>query len=103
MLYDKRWELDEIGKALLDAAEALRRDGWCQGYLHDPYGGHCLLGAIDIARRRVVIADPGLLLRMMERLSAHLPPGDRIMRWNDAPGRTVEEVISVLERAAYGK
>ena len=46
MLYNKRWDLDEIGKILWDAADYIEQAGWTQHALETPNGRVCMLGAI---------------------------------------------------------
>ena len=74
---------------LKDAAAYIREHGWCQDQLAKLNGQVCLLGALDdIGEDAEGPAEE--LLR--ERLG-----GGSIADWNDTPGRTVEEVLSVLE------
>ena len=98
MLYDKRWELDEVGKVLDAAADYIEGYGWCQYKLEDGRGRACLMGALlrvwsdETIEHRYAVLDrlAGLLGRSVNSIAL----------WNDAPGRTKEEVIAALRGAA---
>lgn len=94
---------------LRDAAAILERDGWVQGALHKHGGGHCLMGSVHAALgflRMEPLADeePGstgaLLFRCSRRLGGLLPDIPYLPEWNDAPERTLEEVLALLHAAA---
>lgn len=81
---------------LLGAAEYLRVHGWVQR-MGDPGGPRCAVGAVISVHQGP------------ERLDAYAAFADAagidlralsIGDWNDAPGRTAEEVIAAFERAA---
>ena len=79
---------------LRKAAELIRRDGWAVGRLYREDGARCILGAIDAASRHGPIqmfTDASVLAR------SRIPGAPFLDDWNDAPGRTVEEVLAVLE------
>jgi hypothetical protein len=102
---DKPVELDETGRVLLRAAEIVR-ERWCQGRYTDRFGGHCAVGAVAKASGAEVFADQEFVI-LTESLSAALAQlalalgGEWVPGWNDTPGRTAEEVVEALERAAY--
>lgn len=76
---------------LLDrVADKLRTHGWCQGSLSDAGGRRCLLGAIWSVDDDTCKAEDEL------RSRAGLGDFDSLAGWNDAPGRTVEEVLALL-------
>lgn len=91
-------------RVLLDAARVLERGGWCQGRVKDYAGQHCALGAI----REVAFCD--FLGKAAERVlarSLRLRPGFgsatpdvMVAEWNDDPGRTADEVVTALRKAA---
>lgn len=86
--------------------------GWCQGNLIDHQGHVCALGAL----RRVVRTAPGLgyvddsirhagqvLAEVMAEQFGLAPAAEflsLIARANDTPGRTKEEIIACMEKAA---
>lgn len=82
-------------QALLDAAQYIRDHGWCQGRFYD--GDRvCLLGALIVStqgRQEYAAAAAALY-------QANGPVSSDAHDWNDAPGRTKEEVIAALEQAA---
>lgn len=75
------------------AADYLREHGWCQGEMTNALGECCANGAL------LKVADH-------ERMGAVIQAfydvaGCRlVVHWNDATGRTKEEVIEVFERIA---
>lgn len=87
---------------LLRAAEILRERGFCQG----PWrvgGPLCTAGAVGQAAEELGIVRPEMearLLRLAGALGGSAFPD--VHSWNDAPGRTADEVVEALERAAYG-
>ncbi|MFE5334157.1 hypothetical protein ACFRCG_47965 [Embleya sp. NPDC056575] len=103
------------------AAEIIRENGWVQGWVYDPQQALppercrvCLLGAVDLASgedpgepwisREDELRDLGpivAVLGLTSRLDRqHTRPTQVIGPWNDAPERTVEQVLDVLEWAA---
>ena len=85
-------EIDEAGKILLDAADYIERHGWCQGAHENGQGEVCAMAAIYHCYRR---GD----LTAMRRLQNYV--GSRYVGdWNDAPGRTKEQVVEALRAAA---
>jgi hypothetical protein len=90
------------------AAERLRVLGWQQGTYGDKCGGGmCIAGAIGsvVGHRpewpRGVIG--GQVMDRIGRLLLEDHVDADIVEWNDAPGRTVDEVIALLERVAAGE
>ena len=94
--------LAEPDPVLLRAAEVVRERGLCQGPWRAE-GPLCAAGAIGEAGR-----DHGLARTEMEaqvlRFARSLGGSavSHVHVWNDAPGRTAEDVSEALERAAYG-
>lgn len=106
-------------ETLREAADVIRRNGWIQGDYFDRDqldGGRiskdcsvCLHGAINLAaggdpendyHHNAVKATNTLV----EWLWTALDPAiyASLSAWNDAPGRTAEQVIAALEAAAAG-
>ncbi len=101
MLNDPKWdekvevELDAISRNLLRAVDYIQQHGWCQGEAFGPNGTVCMLGALDKTRGHAIT-----YLKAIDRLIP-LIGGIPINRWNDAEGRTKDEVITKLREAAY--
>lgn len=104
MLYDKKWDkeveapvtLEPWQQALLDAANIIRKRGWCQG--HESYHGRvCLLGALAVAvgNKPSNWHHPTHYLARRQ-LELHC----FTIQWNDSPGRKKAEVINALESTA---
>jgi len=100
----------QVAADLRAAAEVLRRDGWIQGTYGVIGGPSCAAGAV-----MQTVADSGRWIGMsieerqryrvvMDRLSLTVigqkTRDDLVALWNDAPGRTADEVIAALEAAA---
>ena len=86
--------------AELEAVRARIERGWCQGYYGDAAGNVCLLGAIRERKYRY----NGLVGHLAAAIEGGMPH-DRmwrsptVMGFNDAPGRTKEEVLALIDRA----
>jgi hypothetical protein len=90
------------------AADVLRHDSWGQGRLHGSDGTHCLVGALCVVTGK----NGNLLAKVEPELTplADLLGGNPacggelaeivIINWNDADGRTADEVVTLLEQAA---
>lgn len=86
------------------AADLIERDGWCQQRFHDTLGGWCASGAClkvsgawdgEIEDDDTIFDASDEALDVLEkRLQSYVPT------WNDASGRTAEEVIQALRDAA---
>jgi len=97
--------VDEIGQVLLKTLDYIDKYGWCQHSFHNCNGNACIIGAMD----RIGIYNP-LIFMAQVRLKSYLgignsavPPQGTIITFNDAAGRTVEEVRETLLGAAYFK
>jgi hypothetical protein len=96
MLYDPRHDLDDAGKILWAAADDLEEIGWCQGTLVDRAGRLCVVGAL---KRHERDDNKRALWEARRRLAEYV--GVSILPcWNDALGRTKEEVIAACRGAA---
>lgn len=94
-------QLDETGQVLLRAADIIRKNGWAGAHKWgNPGHPRCVMGAIDEASWR----DDGTFYgyaRPADRFEASI--GFRYgVNWNNEPGRTQEQVVEALERAAIG-
>ena len=89
-------ELDEASKVLLRAADLIEDRGWCQRALEDDMGRYCAIGAIlqvpGTTDERSVAAT-----RLMKSICER-----DVAVWNNAPGRTKEEVVAKLRAVALG-
>lgn len=75
---------------LLEAAEYIRQHGWCQHDYMASDGRVCLYGALrDLPENSPALAE---IMRAVDRKPEW---------WNDAPGRTEQEVIDLLERVGW--
>lgn len=89
-----------VADILTQAADLLEERGWCQNRAEDRDGHFCAVGALDAA---LGVVEPyltlgGLFSEAVRALRAHI--GTSVVCWNDAPGRTADEVIGLLRRAA---
>jgi hypothetical protein len=96
MLYDhKRWELNPAlapwQTVLVEAADRIEKDGLCQGKYKDDQGRPCTRGAMTSMHHADIV-------KAVERLAVVIGTSD-ITMWNDAPGRTAEEVVYALRKA----
>lgn len=95
---------DSVPALLRAAAAVIRERGWWKGSNEGPEGQVCLFGAINVAAG----GDPegngfhpplqAALLCACDILEGTVE-GD-VDVWNDAPQRTVDEVLALLEGAA---
>ncbi|WP_163552045.1 DUF6197 family protein [Candidatus Frankia alpina] len=110
--------------ALLRAArDELDRRGWTQHDFEAPTGEVCLLGALNasltrdprhgpatVAAQRLLVAAAGTLTQRLvptdhadedpEELGLISYPIGEITEWNDADGRTLEQVVALLDTTA---
>jgi len=107
------WADKSVGQVLRDAAEVIRQDGWCQGYIRDTKGRVCLLGALAKAAGYEYDWPPNILknnevyewfephpacaylLDYMEEPFLH-----GIWYYNDSVASSAEDVINLLNGAA---
>jgi hypothetical protein len=99
-------ELGKAGEVLMQAAEIIRLVGWGQWPGQDHYQGpeRCLMTAINGTRWFGDGVGEGAILKARDQVvrSLGFSCDQEAIDWNDTPGRTKEEVIEALERAAYG-
>lgn len=88
--------------------EVLRERGWTQHVLENEEGEVCLVGALKIAADVPIEssysvlekASSSALVVLIDVLVENYPNRASPSRFNDTEGRTVEEVIAVLEEVA---
>jgi hypothetical protein len=100
-------------ETLIRARQILAEDGWCQGVLWDDRGRVCAIGALIRGHdlpwqddRRPILPALGALAEANQ-----LPPANEygcspeaqlqisVVKWNNAAGRTKEEVLDAFDRA----
>jgi hypothetical protein len=89
-------QLDEMGKAFLEAADIIRKHGLWQSK-HPMKNQRCMMLAIgDVIHGGPMAND---YVTFVDRLGFN--SYNEATAWNDTKGRTKEQVIERLERAAY--
>ncbi len=93
---------DPASKLLLKTAEILRDCEWynpsiCAGFKHEHRDKHCV-GTAMIEAATDQNASGNIVETACQRLERIA--GEQMVRWNDADGRTKDEVISILQIAA---
>lgn len=95
--------MSAVSDVLNGAADLIERDGWVQGHYRTTEG-YCIAGAID--QTLGIIDDDELHVQLWPVAQAArvqvLAIVDDVAPtlWNDAPGRTKEEVVAALRAAA---
>lgn len=108
---------EEAKVALLEAANVIEAQGWTQGYYWDEEQARdgvskhlcrvCAMGALHIAiygspdTRALQEQQGGVLSDCLQAIRKVIGRA-MIAAWNDDDGRTEEEVVSALRRAAEG-
>lgn len=86
--------MSDVKKILADAAALIRENGWVQEKYGSLGEGYCLVGA--------VIAASGGTGRYHVAYRVLTDEVENPLTWNDTKGRTQEEVLELLGRAARG-
>lgn len=90
------YELDDIGKALCNAAKWLEANEWVQNKLHDGKHASCAVGSLE---RVGIHTDNNRMLDVCaERMG--FSSQQQLIRWNDYIGRTKEEVVARFKEGA---
>ncbi len=92
---------DQVADLLDDAADLIERDGWAQGWLRDPDGRLCPGGAIvvaDVAGSQILACRSPLVQAGLS--AARDTIGGALTGWNDAEGRTEQQVLDMLRTTA---
>jgi hypothetical protein len=92
-------EIDEVGKILLDAADYIELYGWCQKAYQNGLGNVCIMGALLHVVQWPDHLQGWEITGILPRLTKYLGV-TRVDNWNDAPGRTNEQVVAALRGAA---
>lgn len=87
-------------RVLRAAAERIERDGWSQhkSGIGPAPGQCCMMVALQRECDRLSVNAWNVARTALERRVR--PPGGLLSVWNDAPGRTVDEVLEALRGAA---
>lgn len=97
----------EVTSGLRRAVATIQVHGWCQGYPRGPEGEYCLIAAVvhgidwrpgDAAYEKTYQTCKRLLMRVIETEEGSATP---LQMWNDKKGRTIQEVITLLQNATY--
>ena len=84
------------GEILNAAADAIEEHGWTQGRFGTQHVGFCAMGAMrHVSGLSTVIEESAAY----DLLRAHV---GSTSYWNDEPGRTKEQVVTVLRKVAAG-
>lgn len=90
--------MDEAWMKTIDTAESLLREhGWRQGFDGMREGKQCLGTALQSASKSIGLHWPDILAKTNEILEFGGHSVEPLVKWNDAPGRTEEEVFKALE------
>lgn len=81
----------KTSEVLRAAKKRLVERGWCQGTFEDGEGRCCSIGAIN--RASPPCGQWPALLSFGDVV------GGSVFVWNDAPGRTLEEVLAAFDKA----
>lgn len=94
----------EPAEVLRRAADVLRERGWVQGTYVDGGGACCVRGAVNVvlygAPVSIECCDEEVQAMSALAAVAGIPKHGSISLWNDRQGRTLDEVLTALERAA---
>lgn len=101
---------ETIKKAISEGHKMLLRHGWTQNAFSSLSGGFCSGGALNFALTGEPQQQSGLMVAAMARISDHLKltpsyapivqKANAVVKWNDHPARTKDEVIKAFEMAA---
>lgn len=81
-----------MNNLLEPVADLIREHGWIQGKFHNS-SGYCVLGAIHASYASDSLLEVVCKSLIRERIGDEY---SSIAAWNDAPNRTIEEVLDVL-------
>jgi hypothetical protein len=90
-------KLGDVARTLIRAREILDIQGWCPNGATDDEGRVCVVAAINSVRSYSIISATAITF-----IRKAIDSNDKdlgIGRWNDTPGRTIEEVHAVFDRA----
>jgi len=96
------------GELVMKAAGLIRKYGTAKGTMEDERGGLCIYGALYKAMTGNAWMGPDSehslsTFHEAERMIATrlgVPEGNSICLWNNAPERTADEIVTMMEQAA---
>lgn len=91
----------QVAEDLRSAASMIEKRGWIQG-APVTRDGVCALGAINLATDYSERCQEAVwtLAEYLELNNPVVPAAMKIPAWNDAPGRTKQDVVQAMEKAA---
>ena len=90
----------KTSEVIRGARNVLFERGWTKHYLHNSAGNVCLRGALMQATAgRISWSVWDDISPAESIISGKLINGVNVAAWNNAPGRTFDEVIEVLDKA----
>lgn len=106
MLYDPKWEapvIDKTSTILHRAADLIEQRGWCQNSLQDFKGRMCSIGAIQMAESNAKMTTQAAVKLSNYIQKMNIDRWGLVANWNDAKGRSKEEVVATIRAAADWK
>jgi predicted amidohydrolase len=88
-------QVNETAAHLMRAKRYIEEHGWCPLGVRDNIGRVCVVAALNVG------VDYDAMQPALRRLCEAAGEDDlfHLARWNDTPGRTVEEVYAAFDRA----
>lgn len=86
----------QVADLLDKSIQRLTERGWCQGSFEDKDGRCCALGVMG----RVDDFQSTAFTEAVRYVAMEIGDDMSIIGWNDNPGRTKEEVISLFQKVA---
>jgi hypothetical protein len=113
MLFDPNWkkpeakvQLEPWRQLLLDAADYIEVNGWCQNDYHT-HEGACALGALRMVSTGSTLLEPPARHDYMNYHVAkgylQQAVGRHVPLWNDQKGTTKEDVITKMREVATAR
>jgi len=93
---------DREQTSLRRAADLIEEHGWVQGEYGNKRKGYCVIGALG--REALPMTYHDAVVRLDAALPDTFPEKtsrfQRLVEWNDTPGRTRDEVLQLFRKAA---
>lgn len=93
-------ELTAVQQHCLEAAQYLRKYGWLRGQWTSRHNSACLMGAVSMITEAATPLARNTPPYASVYKHLHNQLGRCPVAWNDGSGRTKEQVIELLEKAA---
>lgn len=95
---------DDVAAAIDDAHDLIKTCGWCQGQLEDEQGAYCIQGALNTVTFNKGDNDYALMnasqLAVVKAIHPRWVSSSHIIRFNDDPKTTQEDVLDLLSLAS---